>query len=222
MKKLFLTTVIVGVAAVIMSGCGGGSKKSGLKKNEYLGALPAIQADFKLEEKADAENLKMLRTKGPAEKWAKENEKVKEKRRKNEADLKAEWEKIAGKEVPFSYSKAFAESVYEVASAKLASESKLCIEFTFKVKQDFEVNNKNGDAYRLAYFRAITKDGSTITKGMYNLVHFSWGHPQSFSKGQTIGNPYALYLFQPKYAEKWADFAGIEFVTEDEYNKISE
>ena len=103
---------IVAIAATLFSvtACGGG-KKSGLKNNEYLGSLPALYADNELTETALKEKAKKITESGNFKKMmkaaAEEAKKAAEQATKFEAAKNAEWEKINGKDIPFTYSEAF-------------------------------------------------------------------------------------------------------------------
>jgi len=215
------------VAAVIMSGCGGGGK-SGLKKNDYLGNLPALHADYELAKKADKEKLEKLMAKGKVNKFQSEamKQEVAKKARKEkfEADKKAEMEKIVGKDIPFTCSEAFNKLNCEVASLKFCDiYGGLGMDISVVAKSDFVVDGKtNGDDYRSVYFRFAAKDGATIYKSSLSIFDYmSVYTKKSFTKGQSLqdGNSkVSFYVYDEP--EKWVGFASIEFITKEEFNDI--
>jgi len=231
MKRLFLTTVVVGLVAVIMSGCGGsgsGSKTNKLKSNEYLGKLPAIYTDYDLAVKEYDEKMAELRgkvQKYDAQKMENERQKIRQKRRemeeKSTADAQAEWEKVTGRDVPFTSSEEFKKLNYEVTSVKLRKKAREFdingISASVIAKNDFKIRYYD-EIISAIYYKAIAKDGSIINKHYLPLTIGI----KSYTKGELLtpkeGFP-ALLQVQSK-PEMWADFAGIEFITKEEYNNI--
>ena len=212
-------------------GCGGGSsKKSGLKKNDYLGSLPALYADYELAKKADNKKIDKLHETGNLNKIMKEVAKIekeaKERDAKHRADVKAEIEKIKGKDIPFTCSEAFKKLNCDVTSLKIKSGDDLGVSFIAPIvaKSDFVVSykNKNDDDYEYVYYRVVAKDGSTIDTHSF-FIFLMWGQGPSFTAGQLMrsGDVEATSYFPfSKKSEKWADFAGIEFITREEYNNL--
>ncbi len=215
----------------MMVSCSGSSGSSGVKKNEYLGALPAIYAGYNAEKAAHEAKMEEQGTKlmaggekntGKIMKLMKEDEeKAKAMKEKMQADAKAEIAKIAGKEVPVSYSQALVDSenlFYNVAAPKLIdNDGKLAIAFSLSVKQDFTVPKYKGLDYA-AYFRLIASDGSTIIKSVILPVKTDIKELTFTAK-----EPLTDYNFPVGISgipEKYADFAGVEFITKDEYNAI--
>ena len=235
MKKLSLLIVVMLFSitaltlAIFFAGCGGGGSKSGLKKNDYLGSLPAIYADYQLAKKADEEKIDKLHTSGNLNKIMKEVAKIekeeKERELKFEADLKAEMAKITGKDVPFTCSEAFKKLNCEVVFMKFSDHSTPGIIASIVAKNDFTVSSKerNVDDYEYVWYRAVAKDGSTIDKNSIFLFSVSWGNTKQFTKGQSLksGSEYAqTFLSISKKPEQFADFAGIEFITREEFNNL--
>jgi len=225
MKKSILTVFVL---AAVLTGCGGGSsnsKSGGLKKNEYLGSLPAIYADFQSAKKGDEAKIEKLQETGNFEKMAKEAAKIEkeagEREAKLEADLKAEMGKIAGKDIPFTCSDAFKKLNCEVIYVKFSDHSTPGIVASIVAKNDFEVGIKenNTDDYSRIYYKIVAKDGSTIAKYDFFLMNVAWGKSKSFTKGQSLqfeGKDAQGWWAISKNPEKWVDFAGIEFITEEE------
>ena len=91
-------------------------------------------------------------------------------------------------------------------------------------KSDFEVSSKNKNVrdYEYVWYRVVAKDGSTIDKHSFTMFIWS-GKSLSFTAGQLMRSGDAeaeSYLPFSKKSEKWADFAGIEFITREEYNNL--
>ena len=201
--------------AIILSSCGGGSNsgKSSLKKNDYLGSLPAIYANMALAKEADKEKMKELRATANTEKIMKGAAKMKEEASvrdaKLDAELKAEAAKLAGKEIPFTYSEEFKKGNCEVQSLKLGDRPGYIIA-SVVAKDNFK-----SDPYQLTYaiyYKALAKDGSTIAE---NLC-FYLKKKASYTKGEALktsddkdAESYLTIYVNP---EMWLDFASIEFV----------
>ena len=227
MKKRILTTVTTIVLAVVMMGCGGGSGsgsgKSSLKKNEYLGNLPAIYANYKSAEETNKMNDKKAQELSSVDKRVKERDRLRKElsdiSEKYTAEIKAENAKLAGKEIPFKSSKGLENLKYEVQSVKIDAEGKLVISFIFN--EDFKINSKNIQDYRQSYLRFFAKDGSTIGQ----TVSYNFGSAEGVS-GITVKKDDLKVVdisslhFIKSNAEKWVDFAGIEFVSAEEYKAI--
>ena len=209
------------ICAVIFAGCGGSGSgsKSGLKKNEYLGNLPAIEADSKLAEKADKEKMEKAKLTGDLGKMMKASTEVEKEKKlryeKYKVDIEAETQKFAGKEIPVSYSKAFLEETpYEIASVTLMSGG--CLGFIVKAKEDFTVAAyKNLEE---CYFKSVAKDGSKIDKASIILSHQFSSSNTNYTKGHVLRDKsIGVYLGISRDPEKWVNFAGIEFITQKEY-----
>jgi hypothetical protein len=225
-KMIFAATV----CGIILMSCGGGSggnaPKSGLKDNEFLKSLPALYADDELADAAAKERLKKVEAGGNWEKFAKEKAKeeaaAEVRYTQFNADRKAVWEQIDGRDIPFTSTEAFNRLHIQVESAKLNAEFG-GIRFIVKAKQDFTVhsNHNNVNDYRTLFFRVLAKDGSVIEINGANLVFF-FVYPVPFTQGENIlfgeSNIPIQAAFQISNSpEKWVDFASIEFVTRDEY-----
>jgi len=226
----------IGVAmltcSVVLVGCGGGGgSKSGLKPNELLGNLPAIHADYKAVSNESAERISKVKNSGNWQKAlevaAKEATIASENSEKFQADSNAEWTKIDGKDVPFAVSKAFEKLNVQVESVKLCAEYH---GFTAVVtaKKDFDVSNSwnasqnNYTEYKELYFRILAKDGSELDRSNTYLAYLGFELSKSYKKGESIlfnnKTPRAAFSLGSK-PESWVDFASIEFITQEEYNK---
>ena len=221
--KLQVCTFIC--AVVVFAGCGGGSSDGGskVKKNEFLGSLPSIYANFYAAEKADEEKMEKLAAKGDVNKILKEAEKLekeeKARNKKLKTDVSAEIAKIVGKEIPFSFSKALQDSkelYYSIAPTKLVEHNgDLAVAFSISSKNSFEVARMGGYDYTV-YFRFIAADGSTITKSVLFAVPLQ-SKPLSVKEGELLlENNHPLNIAGKP--ETWANFAGIEFITKAEYD----
>ena len=229
MKNKLNRIVFVLVCGMMLTSCGGDSGKSGLKKNPYLGSLPAIYAGYNAEKKAHEAKVEeqgqklMAGGEKNADKIMKlmmeEQETAKAMKEKMKTAVSAEIAKIAGKEIPVSYSKALLDSdelFYNVAPLKLVgNKEELVLVISLSAKSDFEVPRMKGYDYS-TYFRFITSDGSTITKSVLLPVKLDY-KPFSIAAGESLlENNFPLHLNnQP---ELYVDFAGIEFITKAEYD----
>ena len=228
-KKSFNLRNVVAIAiclagVTMFSGCGGSGSGSGnVKNNEYLGALPKIYVDYQLAKAKNQEKSAKLGEISSIDKRMKEAEKLKNERNeieeKRSADAKAEIHKLVGKEIPFSHSKNFVDTYpYEVTSAKINEDG--CIALSVVAKQDFTLQlGKNYAVYKEFFFRSFAKDGSSGVISACYLMDISW-NGKSFTKGQSIGNNVWIGLHFETYAEKLVDFAGIEFITKEEYSEL--
>jgi len=230
MKNSFnlIVSVFIGGMILVSCGGGGGSKSEG-KKNPYLGSLPSIYAKYNaekesLEKKIEEKGLKLMsggeKNSDKIMKLMQEDEATsKVLKEKMNADASAEIAKIAGKEIPLSYTKSLSDSeelFYNVAPVKLVdNKGTLAIEIALSAKSDFDVPRMKGYDYS-AYFRLITSDGSTITKSVLLPVKLEY-KAFSIAAGEQLSlSNFPLYVSnQP---EVYADFAGIEFITKEEYD----
>lgn len=232
-KKFFLKNVLAGAACLAammtFSGCGNGSGSGGskLKKNEYLGSLPGICVDYEAK-KATFE-----------EKWQKKGEKVtdqtkamklmaeyekEEKAMKEQfnADYKSELGKIVGKEIPVTFSEALqssGEDFYNVAPVKVVDEGgKPAATISLSAKNNFDVPKMKGYDYG-TYFRFVTKDGETILASVLLPVKLEYQAFSVSANQHLLDNNYPLSVSNK--SELWANFAGIEFITKEEYDLLT-
>ena len=229
MKKQFNMFIFALVCGTILTGCGGSGGNSGVKKNQYLGSLPAIYTDYNAEKEVHEAKMKeqgqklMAGGEKNANKIMKlmieEKETDKARREKLETAVSAEVAKIAGKEIPVSYSKALLDSdelFYQVSPAKLVGNKEdIAIAIVLSAKSDLEVPRMKGYDYG-TYFRLIASDGSTIVQSVLLPVKLDT-KALSFSTGeQLLENNFSLYM--KNKPEIYVNFAGVEFITKDEYN----
>ena len=224
---------VVAMAAVITFSaisCGGGGGKSGLKKNKYLGNLPALVADNELAKKAYKENIDKLHETGNFDKVVKESAKMekaeKERIKKFEADWKAELEKIETTDIPFTYSEAFKKSdLYrEVSFLKLSAEKgSLHLITSVNAREDFTATSKDNDVYGQIRFRIVASDGSTPDYRYFQLYSLAWSDKRTFTKGQPINiGDRDCYLDISRNTKNWVNFSGVEFITLEEERKLIE
>ena len=214
--------VICLAGTAMLSGCGGGSGSSGsgVKKNDYLGSLPAIYTDMESAKKADKAKTDELREKlvtknstdSDFKKFKDETDKIKQQAKerdaKFDAELKDEASKLAGKDIPFTCSEEFNKGNCEVLSVKLSDKPGYIIA-SVVAKNDFK-SDPYMQTYSI-YYKVLAKDGSTIAD---NLC-FYLKKKASYSKGEALktsddkdAESYMTIYVKP---EMWVDFASIEF-----------
>jgi len=208
----FRSVVSVIVCGIILVSCGGGGggSKSGLKKNDILGSIPAIYDEYRMDnEKAD-EKYDKMKTDNPKkfqENRDKYRTKYDERKTKFDAKVKAEWENIKGKDVPFKYSEKFTKKV-EALSVKFSDEPGFIV-VSFAATDDFK-ESLFSIALEIS-FDIVTKDGSKITNSVIYLPN-----ERTYTKGQALktsnGDDPKVYLhLSSTDPALWVDFAGIEF-----------
>ncbi len=231
MKRAFYHLVAAVVCGAIIVSCGGGSGSSKLKKNEYLGNLPALYDGFNLQNEALKEEAEK-KTEGLNERNPKDIEKVMkfygtmmaEQERiktKFEEDVKSELAKVAGKEVPVSYSAALAPWFTATAVITERSDDPY-LSLTFTTKDALTVPAMKGYDYSV-YFRLLGKDGATLERGKGSAIPIKLEtSEQTFAAGQVVSEGYNAMGFDlDDYAASRVDFSGVEFITKEEYNAIN-
>jgi hypothetical protein len=228
MKKRFNVIISVFICGVMLVGCGyeGGIRSCEEKKNEYLGSLPAIYAEYNAENKTLEE--KKEKTKG-TEAYIEANDEGNALWERTAEAASAEIKMLTGEGVPVSYSKALLDSgkdeLFYNVSAELGSEEEheqnLAIIFSFTSKHDLEISHNEGDNYR-AYCRFFASDGSTITQTeLFPVDHYS--NPLAFTAGDLFDrkSSYTVIGIGTPNPELYVDFAGIEFITGVEYEALN-
>jgi len=235
MKKTIFTKGLMMVSVVacglIMVNCGGdGSGSSKLKKNELLGNLPALYEKHaaemaSLEKKTEAESAKLIA--GGEKNYGKiqklfEDQQVKEKesKKKFKADVKAEIAKIAGKEVPVSFSEKLKNSdmlFYNLSNVKIVDDKgEAKISFTITAKDDFTIPSMKAYDY-MVYYRLLGNKAA-IEKSASTIIPVSLTREaKSFKKGDVLSQ-YVAELNLHRNAAKLAAFSGIEFISKEEYD----
>lgn len=230
MKNRFTFIAFTIICGLILTNCGGGSSRSGLKKNQYLGQLPAIYADYNVEKKAyedkiEEQGRKLLeggeKNKDKVMKLIREEEETTKKmKEKLETAVKTETAKLNGVEIPVSYSenlKSSGEQFYTISGVKLVDDNgKLKMSYIISAKDDFEVPTYKGGDYS-TYFRFYATDGTTILKSVFMPVRTDT-KPILYTAGQLIYEG-QMPISMSNKPESYAEFAGIEFTTKDEYSK---
>jgi hypothetical protein len=219
----------------LLVGCGGESKggntgKVNLKSNQYVGSLASIQANYDNSYKAAKEKIDKEKdaafksnSEGAYKKYAKKAEEYDsasaKNRRKYEADVKAEWAKINGKDVPVSMTDEFKKLNIDVSNVKFNAD-KQAITALITAKEDLKLNSMNGPDYEYANYLVLTKDGNVITSdaffllttiSVFNGVKYEKGKSLHFEGKEAQGN-----LNLHKNTEMWQDFAGIRFIAPSE------
>jgi len=232
MRKNLLVIVSVLVCGTMLINCGGSGSNSGAKKNQYLGSVPTLYINYEAErdayeKKADEEGMKLMaggeKNKDKFEKLTKEvNERLQAMKDKFEADVKTEVQKLASKDIPVSYSENLKNSnmlFYDISSAKLVDDNgKLKISFDAIAKNDFTVPYLKGPDHR-AYCRLVTSQGDMIMKTAFPQMVKSETKALDVKAGEKLLEGYKIDPLSnlKKNPDGCADFAGIEFITSEEY-----
>jgi len=163
-SKVF--AIVICLASIMMfSGCGSGSGGSKLKKNEYLGSLPSICANYEakrvaFEEKWEKKAEKVSDRKKAMKMIAEYDKEEKAMKEKFDADYKSELEKIVGKEIPVTFSKELQSSgdvFYNVAPVKLVNEEgRLAVAISLSAKNNFDVPRMKGYDFEVGKTRIVT------------------------------------------------------------------
>jgi len=210
MKKLAIITI----ATIMMVSC------DSLPRNPYLGRLPALYA----EEENALKNLQD-QSKDGRYGYREKLDRIDRIEKKYEKERKAEIATIDRRYVPFACSKSFEELNFEVKWVAFSGPGEgyhLGLNISLRTKQDFVVNTKNISDYSKVWYRIVAKDGSTIRKSVLSNPAYIVSQGKHITKDESLGyfSYELLTIFnQPKC---WVDFAGIEFITRDEWNNIPE
>ena len=235
MKKRLLLAASAFACGWMLTNCSGGTSintNSGVIENEYLGAFPRIHADYELAEselrkKAEEEMAKYSHgSNSDYSKLQKLSQKYeaqeKEMQEKFEADLAAESQKFVGKKVPFSYSdllKSSNDLFYEITNVKtaLSDKGEPILVFNLKANKDFTVPKYSYLNYTI-YIRMIDKDKNTLENGSGVIIPIASNlEAVSFKAGDVFPEqtrPVSVNIPNRAY------FAGIEFLSNDEYKKL--
>lgn len=235
MKKMKLSPTSLLILSVCICGllftnCGGGGSGSSLKKNEYLGNLPAIYDGYALksaamEKKIEEETQKLMaggeKNFAKAEKMFDEyRAKEKELKEKFKADVQAETAKLVGKEVPVNYSEGLKNSgkhFYNISDIKLIDEKgDPKISFIVTAKDDFSVPSMKSYDYMI-YYRLTSKDGALVQSTSTLIPVPLAREEQSFKKDFQL-NQFAVGFNLSRHAADLATFSGLEFISKDEYD----
>jgi len=232
-RKVYYIYALVCIFAYTSCGDGGGTAKSNLNKNEYLGNLPAIYDNYILTKAAMEKKLEeeIERLVAGGEKNESKIDKLfnqgtikeKELKEKFDADVKAEIATLTGKEIPVTFSEKLKNSekfYYNVTNVKLVEDKgDPKISITITAKDDFSVPSMKAYDYT-AYYRLMGSNGpllnsiSSITP--IPLVREVQSFKKDFLFKQALGQLALGY-----YSADRATFTGIEFISKDEYNKAN-
>jgi len=233
MKKKLQTIIFAIICGVIIYGCGSESGGSGkIKKNEYLGSLPAIyneyetsliEAEAKLNKKAEELMKGGEKNYAKLEEMSKEYEvaqkTIKDKFRTN---LKAEIEKLVGKEIPVLYNDTLKNSdelYYNVQSIKTIDDGgELGYTVTIVAKEDFIVPAMKSYDYTI-YYRLLGDKGTVISHTTTSIIPVTLSQKSvEFSKGEVITEQNRRFQYSNNVTE-FAGFSGIEFISKEQYKK---
>lgn len=229
MTRTFKTLATVLICGLIMTACGGdGESKSGLPANDLIGNLPALYADYNLfkddlkteetkaKEKLMADGYDIKKATALEAKWDKERD---EKSAALEEDVKAEWAKLDGKDVPFSTSEAFNKLNMKVNSVKFSAEKRGVV-IDLVAKNDVVINIYNMGEYWAVCFKTLAKDGSVIYANNEGYVidpsEVNGFGGKTFKAGQVLDDDLSVPLHVSREPEKYVNFASIEFITKAE------
>ena len=227
MKKKLLFIVSALVYGLVLVSCGGNS----VPKNEYLGTLPSIYAAYQADKEAYKNKVQeeaMSLLAGGKQNVAKiktladeEKQKLKEMKEQFDKDVRTETKNLAGREIPISYSeslKSSDEQFYSIAPVVLAKSDKgdLAMQIKIIAKNDIEFPK----GLHFAYFRFVAADGSTLDPASIYLIDRN-ANDRSFAANVLIKEAsYDMSIIQNEPA-LWANFAGIEFCTKEEFLTVS-
>jgi hypothetical protein len=224
MKKMIsrvAMTVLFGVAAMLTVSCGGGSKSGGgsgsvkVSKNEFLGTIPSLYANYGAEKEAVDTRLKTeywtLYNDGKTEKaeeLKKESEaKLEELKTKFKTDLDAEIKAVIGRDVPVVISAALKNSgelLFSVESPTKLTESQYSDQFYTGPGAVLKISATGDKIGGTAYYQFVTTDGTVLDSGSLTL-----------KEGERLIDVGPRGFSEP---ELWVDFERIEFRTFDEWS----
>ena len=228
MKKTIGTVLICGL---IMTACGG-TPKSGLPSNKFLGNLPVLYADFNLANEKDKEKLNELYQKVQSTQnaeYQKLDQKVYlakiEREEKLKKDVQVEWAKLDGKKIPFTVSDGFKALNLQVNDLYIDGKNQRLVAKIVATKE-IAVDRKNLNMYGSLQYNVLAKDGSVQLSGCY----FSYAlrpsdhpllfQPRTYKQGESlywsgddtiIDEPITSIT-----ASAFIDFASIEFISRSE------
>jgi len=214
-SKIFGMLAIVGLSAMMMISCGGGSGSVSSKKlagNEVFGDLPNLvyQKHFsdsvlKVEQKAELGKLNP-KSKSDWEKGSKIKEKFETREREEKAKYEAEIEKIkqqlVGKEIPFEVEEG---AGFEITSCKISDVSRygtVSIDCEAKITDVATVKFSPFSTVLKLEMLAIDKNGNQIIKD--DMCHVSFPKVENGAIGKKTAGFYI--------SKEFADFAKVKFV----------
>lgn len=221
MKNVILLVASIAVGAVMITCSGGGGSK-----NSYLGNLPGLYEKF---DKAEAGLKASIEGKGmDAIVKAYADMKIKEDQLK--ADVAAEMEKLAGTELPVSYSPELQKSSelwYDAKGSLENGKGKPYLKLVLTAKNDHTIPSVPLAEAKKSWicYHFVDKNGASIegTKWSVTLVEFpAWGAmlpEKSFARDEVVYDK-SSYMDVEKNPAAWVDFAGVQFVTIAEYDAL--
>jgi hypothetical protein len=227
MKKL----ILLAAGAMFLAGCGGGGAGGvKLKKNDYLGDLPSLYANYNAQKAAAEKELEQKSNKmmeGASESDYAKIQKLfddaaeveKARKEKFKTDVTDELARVVGKDVPVTYSAALTPFfVATVKIAELRGEPRLSI--TLTAKENFTVPSMKGYDYKV-HFKLTGNDGATLASSGSTILPIQLAREsKSFGAGDVLVDNYTAYGFNLHNPDR-ATFTGVEFITEEEYNNLN-
>lgn len=223
------------IACATLVACGGGPGGSGLKKNDYLGTLPALYADQAagleaIEQKANAQAEKLMAGgEGNHDKiqplYDKATEQMEQLKTQLRSDVEAQIAKLDGGRIPVTFSEALRSSgmdFYEISGMKITGErngSSIVPSIVFDIiaKNDFTVPGMQ--SYDWSVYYRLTKADGVVDRSTSVLLPIPLERSsRSFTAGTQLLSGARIPLNFSSNAAELADFTGIEFISKSEYN----
>lgn len=224
MKRL----LTIAVCGAMLAGCGGGGTKgSKLSKNDYLGTLPALYDAYNTQ-KAEAEKSLETESTKLMEGGEKNYDKVqkmfddamsaeKERETKFKADVAAELPTLAGKNVPVTYSEGLT-PFYAAAATIGEGKNEPVVLITLTAKDALTVPSMKGLDYA-AYFCLVDAAGTPLERSASVILPIKLAQTETaFTAGQELVKDYSFGFNLGNYAASRVGFAGLKFITQEEYN----
>jgi hypothetical protein len=221
-----------------MAGCGGGSGSGSgggkIKKNEFLGNLPALYDGYNsekaaMEAKLETESNKLMA--GGEKNYDKvqklfDDQSLREEELEEKliADMQAELSKLAGKAIPVVFSQKLRDSgtlFFDIADAALVDDrGEVGLSFNIKAREDFTIPSMKAYDYTI-FYRLTGDQGATLENSVSAIIPVPLDRQaKSFAKGELL-NSSKVALNLGRYAADRAAFSGIEFITKEEYDSFN-
>ncbi len=217
MKKFQLTTALCALCLMFTS-CGGGGSK-----NDYLGSLPGLYEKYN---KAETEMQASVEGELDMAKLTKVFAELKAREDKLKAAVAAELETLVGKAIPVSYSDALVASgkiFYDAAATVNSNRGSACLSMALSAKDDYTVPAYGRyDKQYMVYYHFIDRDGASIEGSKWSFTPVAFDKAGlAFPKGTELWSDETARTFDvDEYPEAYAAFAGVQFITAEEYDAL--